>query len=101
MSKQLESFLVLCWVGCSGVPSDLPIIEEPSTSPQAKAVPLEAPRFIVSRDAFGPVKLGMTQREFVGVLPLSLRLVLEGSLPDGLAGQVFTITDEEDKPLFR
>jgi hypothetical protein len=91
-------FYLLVFVGCSGVPSTT---SNPETvNPQTQEAPLSAPRFVVSTEAFGSVRLGMTHDDLVRSLPLDLRLVVGGALPLGLAGQVYTITDETDAPLF-
>lgn len=91
---------MLSWffLGCSGVPSST--IDPPKTEPASQEAPLPTPRFVVSQDAFGPLRLGMSRQEFVQGLPLDLRLVSGGALPEGLAGQVFTVTNEADQPLF-
>jgi hypothetical protein len=92
-------FTALAFIGCSGVPSTVPSTE-PTTTPQSQESPLPPPKFAVVQGAFGSVRLGMTHDDLVRSLPLDLRLVAGGVLPPGLAGQVYTITDETDLPLF-
>jgi hypothetical protein len=96
--RSLDSWCyALLFVGCSGVPSTTPTTEP---SPQTQEALLPTPKFGVQPEAFGSVRLGMTHDDLVRALPLDLRLVVGGALPAGLAGQVYTITEETDAPLF-